>query len=219
MKQLPSERSSIAWFKLAEYVGRGDRERAFGLYRLLVHSVDDQPFLKKLEADIWSAFDIYKSQELYEQAAHLYKNAGNFSESLLIYELLTAHFPENLFYVEQAIVLCDELGLEKKKQEFNKRQCHALLSLGRVEKSLKAFQTLEKNIRSMDVLQFHKEWVIAALTHHYSEQETIKIILQKVLDGYLRMAADTELSVFLVTIKQLNPVWYKDAFGYCESQK
>ncbi len=219
MKQLSSEKCSIAWFKLAECVERGDRERAFSLFRLLVHSMNDQPFLKKLEADIWSAFDGTMSEELYRQSAQLYKIAGNYSESLLIYELLTIQYPGSLDHCQQAIGLCDQLGLDKKKQQFVKRLSEALLKTGDVEKSLKIFQSIESSYKNREQIEFYALWVLSALKHHFSEQHLIKDALHKVLDGYLRMSADAQLRTFLEAVKELNAIWYKDAFGYCESQK
>ena len=43
---------SVAWFKLAEFVTRKEKERAFGVYRLLSHSIADRAFAAQLEACI-----------------------------------------------------------------------------------------------------------------------------------------------------------------------
>jgi hypothetical protein len=37
MKQTQVDKHTIAWFKIAECVSRGEKERALGVYRLLSH--------------------------------------------------------------------------------------------------------------------------------------------------------------------------------------
>ncbi len=57
MKQVPSGKYTIAWFKLAECVSRGEKERALGVYRLLSHSLDDSALVCQLEGDIFLSFN------------------------------------------------------------------------------------------------------------------------------------------------------------------
>lgn len=59
----------IAWFKIAEYVNRGEKERALGVYRLLSHSIDDPSLVLQLEADILYACNDERCFDLYHKAA------------------------------------------------------------------------------------------------------------------------------------------------------
>ena len=59
MKHLPSDKYNVAWFKLAECVARGEKEKALGVYRLLVHSLDEPAFIRQLEGDLLLAFKDY----------------------------------------------------------------------------------------------------------------------------------------------------------------
>ena len=52
-----SQKYSIAWFKLAECVGRKEKERALAVYRLLSHSIGDEALTTHLEGDILLSFD------------------------------------------------------------------------------------------------------------------------------------------------------------------
>ena len=52
----PSDKYTIAWFKLAECVAKGEKEKAFGVYRLLMHSLEDQAYAYQLEGDLLDAF-------------------------------------------------------------------------------------------------------------------------------------------------------------------
>lgn len=99
MKQSNAAKSSVAWFRLAECVNRKERERAFQLYRLLIHSFDDNTaFLKKLEGDMWFEFDLSQSLKCYATAADTYKKNNNYYESYIIYKKLSELVPDNLTY-------------------------------------------------------------------------------------------------------------------------
>ena len=73
MKQFSGDKYNVAWFKLAEFVARGEKERAMGLYRLLVHSFDDSAFAHQLEGDLLLSFDDTQAVEKYLEAAYLYE--------------------------------------------------------------------------------------------------------------------------------------------------
>lgn len=89
MRQLPADKYNVAWFKLAEFIVRGERERALGLYRLLAHSFNDQALGLKLEGDILLSFKDDKSAaEKYLLAANLYANEGRFQESIALYQTI-----------------------------------------------------------------------------------------------------------------------------------
>jgi len=89
MKPVSPEKYSVAWFKLAECVARGEQERAFGVYRLLSHSFEDKAFAQQLAGDLYLAFQDSKTAvQKYEDAAHLYKQSGRFSEAAAVYDHL-----------------------------------------------------------------------------------------------------------------------------------
>ena len=73
MKQAVSNKYNIAWFKLADCVSRGEKERAFGVYRLLSHSLDDQALARQLEGDLLLAFQDDGAVDKYREAVNLYK--------------------------------------------------------------------------------------------------------------------------------------------------
>ena len=88
MKEIQSDKYSVAWFKLAEFVGRGEKERALGLYRLLMHSFDDRAFTYQLEGDLLLSFNDEEAQDRYIQAARLYQEDGNVFKAVAVYEHL-----------------------------------------------------------------------------------------------------------------------------------
>ncbi len=86
MKQLPAEKCNVAWFKLAEFVSRGEKERALNLYRLLVHSFENKAFAYQLEGDLLWSFADEQAIEKYTNAAQIYAFEQRLTEAALLYE-------------------------------------------------------------------------------------------------------------------------------------
>jgi len=117
MKQFPSEKYNIAWFKLAECVTRGEKERALGVYKLLSHSIDDSAFALQLEGDLLLAFEDEGAAEKYAQAAQMYKNKQRFVESAAVYEHLFLLQPQVEDHAAHLISLYHVLSFTDKMDE------------------------------------------------------------------------------------------------------
>ena len=115
MKQVPLDRYSVAWFKLAECVSRGEKERALGVYRLLSHSIDDQAFKYQLEGDILLSFnDIQQATEKYLQAINSYKQTERLFEMAALYGHLITIQPNKHEHHVHMVNIYHELKLESK---------------------------------------------------------------------------------------------------------
>ena len=114
MKQQPSESYSVAWFKLAEFVSRGEKVRAMGLYRLLAHSLEDQALVLQLEGDLLRSFDDATALERYEHAALSYKASGRLMEAVSVYEHLIVLQPAQTLYRQAAVHLYTELDIPER---------------------------------------------------------------------------------------------------------
>lgn len=97
MKQSENQKS-LAWFKLAEFVQRGEKERALGVYKLLALSLEDLAFAHQLEGDILLAFDDQGAKAKYFQAAQIYLSQNNFMAALGTLNHLALLEPTNLIY-------------------------------------------------------------------------------------------------------------------------
>ncbi|MFA6066065.1 MAG: hypothetical protein WC707_02680 [Candidatus Babeliaceae bacterium] len=86
MTQFSSEKYNVAWFKLAEFVVRKEKERALYMYRLLAHSFPDEAFSAQLEGDLLQAFHDTKSVECYMRAADTYQKKDRFIEAIGVLE-------------------------------------------------------------------------------------------------------------------------------------
>jgi len=75
--RLPTNRSyTLAWFKLANFVNRGEKERALNVLKLLMHSIQDEAVPYQLEGDLLLAFDDNAALDRYHVAANLHKITG-----------------------------------------------------------------------------------------------------------------------------------------------
>ena len=81
-----NESCTIAWFKLADFIARGEKERALTVHKLLMHSVQNEALAYQLEGDILLAFDDDAAIDRYHIAANLYKKAGKIQQAVSIYE-------------------------------------------------------------------------------------------------------------------------------------
>jgi tetratricopeptide (TPR) repeat protein len=115
MKQSQSNNYTIAWFKLAECVSRGEKERALGVYRLLSHSIGDPAFVQQLQADLLLAFDD-KEQALqkYQDAIQLYQQDERWLEAAGVYEHLITLEPKKYEYYINVLYPYDKLGVQSK---------------------------------------------------------------------------------------------------------
>ena len=111
MKQTQLDRHMIAWFKIAECVSRGEKERALGVYRLLSHSFNDEAVARQLEADIYLAFG---EQELaillYHQAMELYQKSNRLLEAAAVCEHLITMNMHDISLRREAIKLYHALN-------------------------------------------------------------------------------------------------------------
>ena len=101
MRLLPSDKYNVAWFKLAEFVARGEKERALGLYRLLVHSFDDVALAHQLQADLLWSFKDHQAFDLYQKAAEVHMQSGKTLQAAALFEHLLSIRPCYRYYIDQ----------------------------------------------------------------------------------------------------------------------
>ena len=118
MKQVAPDKYTIAWFKLAECVSRGERERALGVYRLLAHSIGNPAFESQLEGDLYLSFqDTHTALAKYHEAVKLYRQSGRILEAAAVFEHIVTLDPHTYTHHQQIIELYHQLRLSRKAQE------------------------------------------------------------------------------------------------------
>lgn len=100
-----SRSASVAWFKLAELISRGEKEKALTLYRLLSHSFEERAYVLQIEGDILWAFEDTEAIERYKQAAFLYQKERKIRAAIDIYEHLLLLKPHDFESIKRIIAL------------------------------------------------------------------------------------------------------------------
>ncbi len=122
-RQSSNKKYCIAWFKLAECVSRKEKERAFGVYRLLTHSIGDEALATQLEGDLLLSFDdvILVAIAKYKQAVELYQKQERFAPAIGICEHIIMLQPQDIWTLKKLVDLYQKMGIESKLQEVKKK--------------------------------------------------------------------------------------------------
>ncbi len=117
-RQQSQKETSLAWFKLADLIARGEREKALNVFRLLSHSLPDRAYVLQLEGDIlWHLDDDKNSYEKYKQAAFLYQKEKRWIDAIAIYEHLLTQNPDSPDIVGSLLVFYAVIDWQEKFQE------------------------------------------------------------------------------------------------------
>lgn len=131
MKQTQSDKHTIAWFKIADCVSRGEKERALGVYRLLSHSFNDTAVARQLEADIYLSFGEQDlAIPLYLQAIEWYQKSQRFLEAVAVCEHLITMNVADVILRREAIKLYHALGNVSKIHEHIEKSLDVILATG-----------------------------------------------------------------------------------------
>ena len=104
MERQQSQRErSLAWFKIADLIARGEREKALSVFRLLSHSLSAPAYILQLEGDILWHMDDKGAIDKYRQAAFLYHKEKRLVDAAAIYEHLLTFEPDS--YDHLAVIL------------------------------------------------------------------------------------------------------------------
>ncbi|HBL98792.1 TPA: hypothetical protein DDZ86_04075 [Candidatus Dependentiae bacterium] len=184
MKQVSPENMSLAWFKLAEFVTRGEKERALGLYRLLAHSIQDEAVVAQLEGDLFSAFNDERALDSFRKAGRAYLQQGKVMQAILTYEYLC----ELADRADDVLMILVDLY---KKREDEKKVLgtvqRILLSLIAQERFTDAHDMLVHTaLPGVQAAEFHEQLALALLSSKYgkSEQANVQYHIAAALDGY-----------------------------------
>lgn len=202
------DKYSIAWFKLAEYVSRGEKERALGIYKLLSHSIEDQAFARQLEGDILWSFNDSGAAERYHEAAQLYKKDQRVLQAAALYEHLVALHPDSILYLTHLVDLYSSLQIKSKIIGHGKHLFQQLIRAGELESASDLITKCEAYV--VDAVGWHETLFFALLKKPSASEEICCFHLQKVLDGLSNDALDN----FLTHVKAKSERYYQWACAY-----
>lgn len=212
MAQLISEKFNVAWFKLAEFVNRKEKERALALYRLLIHSLSDKALIVQLEGDLLLAFKDEKSIEVYKRAAILYEESGRLLQAALVYEHLANVSPAQTEFLEKVLRIYISLSYEVKMAHCSAQLIRLLFNRHEPEK---AYEILAQCLlRSRHEALLHEAFVFGLIKNHgYASQEhTINRHINGVIVGFLDDPEHRKITMFLSRLAVLDTAAYDYAF-------
>lgn len=216
MKHLPSDKYNVAWFKLAECVGRGEKEKALGVYRLLVHSLDDPALARQLEGDILWSFKDATATEKYAAAAQLYEQYKRPTEAAAVYEHLIMLHPDSENYLHKAVELYQQLKSSVKVASYAQPLINSYLAKNEAEKASAFLESIDSGPAVSLMTQMHQQVFFALLIVPSISLQTLKYHIYKVIDGFLSNAADKELQHFLSKLQSVSEQYYQVAYEYLQ---
>src|SRR5271157_2908011 len=122
---MSTKERSLAWFKLADLIARGEREKALSVFRLLAHSLPDKAYVLQLEGDILWHLDDKNADEKYKQAAYLYQKEKRWVDAIALYEHLLTQNSNSYDALSALLVFYAMIDWAEKFQE----RCEQLLRL------------------------------------------------------------------------------------------
>lgn len=218
MKQIPTDKYSIAWFTLAECVSRGEKERALGVYRLLSHSLDDQAYMYQLEGDLLLAFNDREALERYSEAARLYHKDKRILEAVAVYEHLFMLSPGNQQYITALIDLYKKLNIQSKVIFHLKTLFSLMLHQRDYTGSINALDELEELDKLHNVTSEHSALVFALLDEKKPPKEVVVVHIKKAIDGFIYGEDTKALHKFLTALAAKNTIYYNKACSYLEEE-
>lgn len=214
MKHPFSDKYNIAWFKLAEYASRGEKERAIGIYKLLVLSFDDVAFSYQLEGDLLMLFQDETALEKYIRASILYIKENRFIQAAGIYEHLTTLKPENEEYLNKLIEIYENLNIEKNKIFTKKRLCKIHIKNNKLSDALEILKQIEEQTNDDDLAEIYESLSIQMIKIKCFDKEIIIQYLKKSVDLHFNNNNHKLLQEMLIKLEALDSSYYSTIIQY-----
>ncbi len=218
MKHVSLDKYNLAWFKLAECVARGEKERALGVYRLLSHSFDDPAFACQLEGDILLLFDETDDAiNKYCQAAGLYKKNKRHVQAAAVYEHLLTLKPDSLEYRQDIVDLYKQLRIASKVKEQVSFLFDQAIKTKKLDEAAALADEWSAIGTSDQIAHVYEMLIFAILDTHQIPPENIYAYIEKALDHFLDCDGEVMLQQFLSKLQVINVACHKHAIAYIEA--
>ncbi len=216
MKQIYGDKYSIAWFNLAEFVARKEKERALGIYRLLVHSLSDPAVISQLEGDLLLSFNDMRAIECYIKAAQLYEKDSRIAQAAAVYEHILLLEDNQIPYLSSIITLYLKLNNETKISTY----VHMITT---IFMSQQAYQDLELWIESLQLSMSQKQSaqlyaaVFFAFLDQSPNEEYTDHLLRKTLVLLLEQDDAKYFRQFLTKLETISKFYHAKAVQFIEN--
>lgn len=211
---MQTDKYNVAWFKIAECVSRGEKERALGVYRLLSHSFNDNAVARQLEGDIYCAFkDYHQATDLYKQAAEQYKKSGRFLESAAMYEHLIILSSQQIFFIRNAFEMYKKLGITIKVEKYGMVIAQQLVHNREWDEIMHLLEQLSEEAWCTVRARIY-QCIISTLHDMQESDDRLKDYTQKAIDDLFLVEDPTSLQEFLSAIQAIDTELYEYACEY-----
>ena len=210
-----AEVKALAWFKLSEFISRGEKERAFGAYKVLVLSFDNKAFCLLIEGDLLSIFgEAALANEKYLEAAKIYESLENYFLASIAYN----SYLQNSKCCHILNKLCEIYSQLK----FKPKVISSLRALFRFYLENKNKDAAEECLKKLceygDCLKEEEEWAFFLLNENKNTKETLANI-GKVIENLFTKGESKELQKFLGKLETLDAEAYKNAINKMRDSK
>ncbi len=213
---------TVAWFKLADFITRREKERALGIYRLLMHSFSNKALAYQLKGDILFAFADAQSINAYDKAAKIYESHAKILEAALLYEQLcnsledapSSYIEQYEEYARKVFDLYSYLEHKVKYYECSKR----LIKLYCKKQdwlSLEKFKIEHIDNDSVCFQEFHEYIMHCLFFYNIKNTSIIRKYSEILLETYLKNEV-SKIKRFLAQIKAYSPTVHKSLSTYEE---
>ena len=219
MRYLPSDKYNVAWFKLAECVSRGEKERALGVYRLLSHSFDDLAFASQLEGDILFSFeDRIGAIAKYDQAIALYKKSNRLLEAAAVCEHVITMAPVTAEYIRIVVDIYKKLRLTDRVVTYLQMLFALTLGHDDVTNARLLLEELDQYADAHTTVVERQELIFACLRDSSYDIEPLRVHIEHVLDGLLTLDDQVALQQFLTHVEAAHQGASEHAHAYLAQQ-
>lgn len=201
MKHVDSDTYSVAWFKLADCIARGEKERALGVFRLLSHSFEDSALACQLYGDILRSFGDLQAVEKYQQAAELYRARKKWIEAAAVYEHIITIEPENYDVKAQLIELYQQLNIRFKVMQYVRDLVQSLLQKNEWKQAIDTVMEYETAGDYTFTAQLHEQILFHLLSVQDVLPDTMLVHAKKAIDAWSALDNTQAITQLLSKLK------------------
>jgi|SRR5690606_39348859 len=214
MKHMQADKYTIAWFKIAECVSRGEKERALGVYRLLSHSFNDNAVARQLEADIYLACnELDKAIDLYRQAMEFYQKSERFLEAAAVCEHLITLLPNDFLLRSQLVNYYVMQKMVSKIHDSFQIILESYIYYNEWENIAEKIIECEKNSDPFIRAMMFKQIIVTV----YQEEHHIDLVMigvEKAINSFLVEGCEKNLQEFLSFLRAFDQELYEYALNF-----
>ncbi|OGB97895.1 hypothetical protein A3F06_04510 [candidate division TM6 bacterium RIFCSPHIGHO2_12_FULL_36_22] len=218
MKLCPSDKYNIAWFKLAEIVARGEKERAIGMFKLLMHSINNQALAYQLQGDLLLSFEDAQAIDCYKKSAALYIHDKKYIQAAAIYEHLLSLNPETILYIEKLIDIYQALQYNDKIFFYFKKLIALLTSHNKLDEAHTAISQFGHLATPLEKAMVSQLNLFTHLGSSVYDNKAKTKMLHQTIDHLLEINNSHHLNAFLKQLENSYKEFYTQALNYLEKK-